>query len=234
MSSNSRVALSFKKLAPASGTPLALKYLEAYLEGKPNRKKAVKALLGCSERTAGRIASRKKPYTAPMKMEWVTAICEIVGKPVGDILGTRMPKTWRQCLLGWNNAHNAVEALQFATDCGLSIVYRAMTHFRLTGSFSVEYAGGYPNEVVVSLSTAPELSVLGGEFKMHQIVITADKVYNGGKRLMMLQHINPNSTAAPDKNFLTPKLLEYTLANIYALTKNFTAGRQRESASSAA
>jgi hypothetical protein len=223
------------KTAPVSGTPLALRYLESYLDGKPNRKKATKALLGCSERTAGRIVSRRRPYRAPMKMAWVERLCNATGQPIGDILGTRQARSWQQCLTGWNHAHNSREALQFATDCAVAVAARAFARYRLSGSFSVAYSGGYPHEVVLYLSAAPDVSVLGGRFAAHQLAITAEKVYNepGGRRRMMLQHLRPDG-AAPDKSFLTPQLLESTLARIHALTKNLNAELQRETARSAA
>lgn len=217
------------KTAPASCTPLILRHLETYLDGKVNRRRAVRALLGCGERTAGRIASRRTPYRAPMKMEWVSRICNIVQKPIGDVLGTRRPKTWQQCVMGWNHARDGAEALQFATDCALAVVYRALTQFQLSGSFTVSYADGYPHEVIAHLSTAPSLSALGGRFAMHKVVITSEKIYTGDRRRMMLQHIRPDG-ATPDKTFLTSQILENTLSRIHALTKNYTADLQRETA----
>jgi hypothetical protein len=218
----------FKKKAPKSCTPLILRHLERYLNGKSNRKLATQALLCCSARTAGRIASRSKPYAAAFKMSWVISICAAVGKPIGDVLGTRKPREWEQCLLGWSHAHNAHEALQLATDCALSIVYRAMAQYGLTGNFTVAYDQGYPREVVVALSTVPAMDVFKGKFKMHKIVVTLEEFGPNKQRHMMLGHMSPQSTTPPDKDFLTPKLLEYTLASIYALTKNFTSELQRE------
>jgi hypothetical protein len=222
------------KTAPASSTPSILSLLETYLDGKVNRKKATKALLGCSERTAGRITSKVKPYRAPMKMQWVTRICDAIGKPVGDVIGSRQSRTWQQCILGWNHARDTIEALQFAADCALSIVYRALKGYQLSGSFAITYAGGYPQEVVICLSTAPQLSALGGHYEMHRLVISSERAYNGGKDRMMLRHIKPESESPPDKNVLTQQLLENTLSNIHALTKNFSARIQREAARSAA
>lgn len=215
------------KTAPASCTPLILRHLESYLDGKPNRKKATMALLGCSERTAGRIVSRRRPYRAPMKMAWVSRICNIIQKPIGDVLGTRKAKTWQQCILGWNHARDELEALQMANDCALSVAYRALTQYQLSGDYVLAYSGGYPREVVLFLSAAPELSRLGGRYTRHKVVITAEKIYSGDRRRMMIQHIRPDGTP-PDKTFLTPKILENTLASIHALTKNFTAELQRE------
>jgi hypothetical protein len=217
------------KTAPASGTPIALSYLESYLDGKPNRKKATMALLGCSERTAGRIVSRSRPYRAPMKMAWVSRLCNAVRRPIGDVLGTRAPRTWEQCLLGWNHARTNEEALQLAADCALAIVYRASQQYQLSGSFGVTYHDGYPSEVIIMLSTAPALAKMGGPFSLHQIIISAEKAYSGNGRRMMIQHIGPG-VEIPDKTFLNSTILEKTLATIHALTKNFTADLQRETA----
>jgi hypothetical protein len=222
------------KTAPAASTPSVLSLLEAYLDGKVNRKKATRALLGCSERTAGRITSKVNPYRAPMKMQWVTRICDAVGKPVGDVLGYRKARTWQQCLLGWNHARNTTEALQLAADCALSIVYRALEGYQLSGNFVLNYAGGYPQEVVIYLSTAPQLHVLQGRYAMHRLVISLERAYNGGQDRMMLRHIKPQSESPSDKSFLTNQLLENTLSNIHALTKNFSAKLQRETARSTA
>ncbi len=222
-----------RKTASASATPKALALLESYLEHHSNRKRATKALLGCSDRTAARIASRSKPYRSPMKMEWVSSICYAVGRPVGDVLGMRRSRSWSQCILGWSQSRNADEALQFATDCGLSIVYRALVHYQLSGKFTVDYAGGYPREVVVYLSPTPDIAVLGGRLDMHQIVITSEPSTSGGKNRMMIQHVAPGSKPIPDKNILTPSMLDGTLALIYARTKNITTALQRETARAA-
>lgn len=215
------------KTAPASGTPLALRYLESYLEGFTNRKRATKALLGCSERTAGRLTSRVKPYRAPMKIEWVSRICGAVGKPVGLITGSIKPRNWEKCLIGWSHAVNPHEALRFATDCALAIAYRALTEYEMSGSFAVGYTGGWPREVVVSLSSAPELDILGGKLRQHRIILTSEQGFNGGKRHMKIQHVGPG-VDPQDKTFLTPQLAENTITRIHALTKSLRTDLQRE------
>ena len=217
------------KTLPAEATPLALKYLESYLDGQPNRKAAVRALLGCSERTAGRISSRVKPYTAPLKREWAARICLVARKPLVNLLKTRKPREWEQCVMGWNHASNVTEALHFATDCALAIVCRAHTQYMLTGSFGVSYAGGWPKEVVVMLSPAPEMSMLGGKYALHKIVITAERPPGGGHRQMFIRHICP-VRGLQDHQFLTAKFLEKTFTTIYEYTKNLAAELQRESA----
>ena len=226
-------AFDSAKTAPASGTPLALVYLESYLEGKANRKLATAALLGCSTRTAGRIASRTTAYTAGMKMEWVYRICAVVGKPMGDILGSRNPKEWGDCIIGWNHARNAAEGIQFATDCALAIVYKAYTGFSLTGGFTVSYHGGFPSDVTIFLSPAPEMSVNKGRFGLHRIIVTSERTSPDNRKRMFVQHIDPVDDLQ-DKNFLTVKYLEQILKYIYGITKHLPAELQREAARSAA
>lgn len=214
------------KTAPASATPLALVYLEAFLDGKRSRIKATAALLGCSERTAKRITSKKRPYKAPLRMEWLYNICAAVGKPMGDLLGSRSPKTWQQSLLGWNHARNVAEALQFASDCALSIVYRALNHYQLTGSFSVVYHGGMPSEACILLSPAPEIRILGGQYELHRVLVTSEKSPLDQKRRMYVQHICP-VRGRMSKDILTPRRVELILQKIHGLTKNLPAELRR-------
>lgn len=201
--------------------------LEAYLVGKPNRKRSARILLGCSDRTAGRLTSRRRKYVAPMKQTWAERICHACGKSLDDILGVRKPKTWQQSVLGWSDARNATEALQMATDCALSIVYRGLSRYELSGSFTLNFSGGYPREVVVCLSAAPEVGILGRQYALHQLIITTEVVPLTQRKRMVLKHVWPGAVAA-DKDILTADLVDKTLARVKDQTKHIVNQFQKE------
>lgn len=215
------------KTVPAESTGRLLQMLEAYLAGKPNRKRSAQVLLGCSHRTAGRITSRRRPYVAPMKLAWAERICHANGKTLDSVLGVRKPKTWQQSVLGWAHARTPTEALQLATDCALAIIYRALVRYELSGSFALDFRGGYPREITIALSAAPEVSILGGSCMAHQIIVSTEVSLHGGGQRMMLKHVWPGAPAV-DRDVMTADLVDRTLRRIKDGTKGIVTKFQKE------
>ena len=207
--------------APEAGTPIAIGYLREFISNYPNQAVAAMELLGCSERTAKRLLSRKNPYKARIKVDWAHRICSAVGKPAIHVLGPKGVRLFPHAVVGWHRARSRTEALEMASDMATSIALQAMIHFGLTGHFSVSYRSMWISEVVIFLSPAPEMTIEGGEYGYHRLVITSAPSSDGVSR-MWIQHVEPKTMGATDKEILTPKYLEKLIHDIYALTKDLT------------
>ena len=213
--------------APIEGTQIAIGYLREYVKQFPNRRRAVVDLLGCHASTAKRLLSRSKPYSARIRVEWVHNICAAVGKPPGRVLGKKGVRLFPQAVLGWAHAKSNVEALELASDCATSIAVRASVHYGLTGHFSISYQHGVVSEVVIYLAANPDLTIEGGKNGYHRIVIVAHKDHDGVRR-MWVQHIDPVTGGATDKETLDPQRLESIIYYIYALNPNNSTNIVRE------
>ena len=209
--------------APRSGTPTALKYLRLYLGGRTHKKRAVMDLLHCSEATAKRLLSRKRPYTAGMKVSWVRLICAAVGKPESDVLGFRRPRLPREVLVGWGGAVTFSEAVGLATDCALVVVYLAKALYGLKGSLRVNYEDAGPKDVQVSLSPHPEMAVYGPKYAPHRLVLFMEGCH------LFIQHIHPEQGKL-DKRRASVEFIEKQLHKIHAHTKHHATAIAREAA----
>lgn len=217
-----------RKTAPVEYTPKVMRHLEVYLADKSNRSKAVQQLLGCSPRTADSIASRTKPYRSPMKLEWIVRVCEAVGITPARMLDYAREKEWQECTLGWAKADTLQEAIQMASDCAISIAYRA-AQAGITGSFSVDYDPDGIKTVILFLSRLPHMRSLGGAFRPHRIIITADiPTGSSGRLRMQAAHVEPSKDTVLSKDNLTPKFIDSVLDEITAAAKDFIADTKDE------
>ena len=212
-----------RKKAPIASTPKLLVYLESYLVGKSNRKQATMALLGCSERTAARITNLKTPYNSALRIDWVTRICAVVGRPVSSVLATKTALACADAVVGWAGSTPGSEAIQAAHDCAQAISIWAFENYGLSGDVIVAHREGIPTKVKISLSPNPSTAYKGGEYGYHHLIVTA-KYTPGGKSQMWLRATEPGDRPTEERvihnSRLSHQALRIQLIDIYDRTKN--------------
>lgn len=230
-SAGSKTVRRARGRAPVTGTPVAVAYLRAFVEGHKNRAMAASKLLGCSKRTALRLLSVKRPYKARIKADWAYLICAAVGKPAIHVLGSKGARLFPHAIVGWHLAKSKSEQIEMASDCAAMIATQASIQYDLNGLFSIHYAGGWVRKVIILLSPVPDVAsmvaAVGSRYGFHRIILTCENDVDGVMRTRV-RHVDPLTGGSTDNEILTAKHLEKIIQDIYALTKNISAELLRE------
>ena len=126
-----------------------ISYLREVVSAADNKKEAAAELLGCSERTAARMLSRKNPYSSRMRRSWAVRICLAAGVPPDKVIGNDAT-TYGRLLVGWKHLPLA-EAVSAASDLCSTLFRQAIQGYDMRGGYFVETVGDTVKHAVLRL-----------------------------------------------------------------------------------